>query len=432
MSEIQKLKSGLAGLLKKGFFHIAGTNVLNKVIAALTNILIARFLGKHNYGVFGAAFNVYNIFVIFSGLGMTGAILLFCSESRPENEKRAYYRYGIIGGFFASIVLSVGMLIYASFFELGIPESKVYIILLSLLPLIDFVMQYELIILRTQKMNKQYSLFLNLSSVTYFVFGCLGAYFWGISGTILGRYLSYAAVIILCYGKVTSFIKKDVANMVKLTSSNIRELWVYSIKNGLSSALNQILYLIDVFLISVLIKSPETVASYKVAVLIPEGLAFIPSSIMVFLIPIVAEHNKDIKWLKNNIRKLFLITGIMNLVISLLLIILAPYIISLLWGPEYLDSLTCFRILSINYFVMGTFRMSCTNILAVLRKVNFNLVLGIVSGILDVILDYVLIKNFAGEGAAWATLLTVIFISSISVPYLVYSLKKMEENSFNA
>ena len=123
MVEMQKkdvIKS-IRQLLKNGFFHITGSNVINKVIAVITNILITRTLGKQGYGVFSTAYNVYSIFVIFSGLGMYSAILLYCSEKRSDNEKRAYYIYGLRAGFAASILLSVGMALYAFFVPLGIP-----------------------------------------------------------------------------------------------------------------------------------------------------------------------------------------------------------------------------------------------------------------------------------------------------------------------
>jgi O-antigen/teichoic acid export membrane protein len=257
------------------------------------------------------------------------------------------------------------------------------------------------------------------------ILGCAGAVYFGITGTIIGRYISYAIVIIVTLYPAYPYLENRAKDALKLSRDKIRGLWSYSLKNGASSALNQILYLIDVALISALIKNPEVVASYKVSVLIPEGLSFIPSSLMVFLVPIIAEHNQDRNWLQRNTKKIFLYSGLMNLIISVVLFLLAPFIISLLWGTEYLDSVPCFRILSVNYFIMATFRMPCTNILAVLHKVNFNLGLGIASGVLDVILDYVLIKNFGAVGAAVATISTVVFISAFSVPYLIKSLREI-------
>lgn len=420
-----KIKEVLHKLFSKGFFHIAGSNIINRLITAITNILLARFLGKYDYGLFGAAYNIYSLFIIFSGLGMFSAILVYCSENREDNEKKAYYRYGMWSGFLASFLLSVIMFAYALFAPMGIPESKQYILLLSGLPLLDYIMQYLLVIFRSQKQNQRYAKYINIASISYLILGCTGAKYFGIIGTIVGRYISYAIVILVTLRPAYPYLNNKAKEAIVLSKDKIRELWSYSLKNGASSALNQVLYLIDVALIAALIKNPEVVASYKVAVLIPEGLSFIPSSLMVFLVPIIAEHNQDRNWLQRNTTKIFIYGGLMNLFISATLFLLAPFIITLLWGTDYMDSVPCFRILSINYFIMATFRMPCTNILAVLHKVNFNLGLGIASGVLDVVLDYVLIKNFGAIGAAVATISTVVFISSFSLPYLLKSLNRI-------
>lgn len=422
---MEKYKNALQSLINKGFFHIAGSTIINRLITAVTNILIARFLGKYYYGVFGTAYNIYSIFIIFSGLGMFNAILVYCSENRTAEGKKAYYRYGLGSGFIASIFLSVGMFLYAWFAPMSIPEAREYIIQLSVLPLLDYIMQYMLVVFRSQKQNKKYAKYINIASSSYLILGCAGAIYWGVTGTIIGRYISYAIVIVITIPSAYPFFVNKTKDTLKLSKEKIKNLWAYSLKNGLSSALNQILYLIDIALIVALVKNPEVVASYKVAVLIPEGLSFIPSSLMVFLIPIIAEHNQDGSWLRSKIKTIFLYSGIFNMLISIFLIIFAPIIITILWGPEYLDSVACFRILAVNYFVMATFRMPCTNILAVLHKVNFNLWLGIAAGILDIILDYVLINSFGAIGAAVATISTVLFISLFSMPYLISNLKKI-------
>ena len=421
-----KLES-IKKLFRTGFFHVAGSNVINKMVGAITNIMIARLLGKYNYGLFGTAYNAYGIFVIFSGLGMVNAILLFCSEKRPDEEKKAFYRYGLWAGFAATVVLSAAMFLYGRFAPLSIPDSRPAIQLLSLLPLFDYVMQYFFVVLRSQKLNQKFAFYNNCASITYLVFGLLGAKYVGITGTIVGRYISYIIVILLIYRDCSPYLHSKANEAVKLSRQKIHDLWTYSIKSGVNSALNQILYLIDVALIVKLIKDANAVAAYKVAVIIPEGLAFIPFSIMIYLVPIVAEHNKDRAWMKENIRKLFIYNGLFNLAITATLFVLAPYLITLLWGPEYLDGLACFRILTLNYFFMATFRMPCTNILNTLHKVNFNLTLGICASILDIILDYVLILKYSIVGAAVATISTVLFISLLSMPYLIASINKIPD-----
>lgn len=66
----QEIINKIKWIIDKGVFHILGTNVVNKVLAFFTNILIVRFLTKSEYGIFGYANNIISFFLLASGLGM--------------------------------------------------------------------------------------------------------------------------------------------------------------------------------------------------------------------------------------------------------------------------------------------------------------------------------------------------------------------------
>ena len=148
----------------------------------------------------------------------------------------------------------------------------------------------------------------------------------------------------------------------------------------MSNALSQILYLLDVYLIGVYIQDSQVIASYKAATLIPSALTFIPLGIITFIYPYFAENNLNYNWLKEKMIVLFKVLAAVNGAISLGLIILAPWIIKLLWGAEYMDSLASFRILAFNYFLSGTFRIPAGNILAMLKNVKVNLIVSVLAG----------------------------------------------------
>lgn len=84
-----------------------------------------------------------------------------------------------------------------------------------------------------------------------------------------------------------------------------------------------------------------------------------------------------------------------------------------------MDSIPYFRILSISYFFLGTFRIFSTNILGIFRKTTFNLFVAILTGIANIVLDFVLITHYSAYGAAWATLVVLILASVLSFPYLL-------------
>lgn len=415
-----KLKNIFVRLHRSGFVELVGANIANKIISALTIILITRFLGKYSYGVLGTALNAYSIFTIFSGFGMTAAIMVFCSEKIGEEEKGSYYRYGFFTGIAANIFLAVCMLCYSVFGRLAIEETKIYIIILSALLPLDYITQYFLIILRTRRSFKRYAIMQNISTVTYLLSGSLGAYFGGIIGAIIGRYISCLAMTVLSMREIHPLIR----DRSGLSRSKKCKLWEYSIKNGFSAAFNQIYYLIDIAFVAYLLTSPELVASYKVAVMIPEAMSFIPSAIMVYFLPSIIEHNDDGGWLKTNVFRIMFYSGIFHAVLSILLVVFAPVIISLLWGSEYADSVECFRMMSVSYFFLATFRKPCTNILAGLKKINFNLFISVAAAAFNIAMDYVLIRKYSSFGAACATFLTIVFISCISLPYMIYSIRR--------
>ncbi len=416
---INKLKI----LINKGLFHIFGTNIINNIVSFFTNIIIVRFLTKGQYGIFSYANNALSLFELVSGLGLISGLLQFCSEKRCETEKYSIYKCGIVIGFFFNCILFIGIFVYSKYGNIPISESAQYIKQLMFLPIFKFTFEFIITILRVNKKNKEYAYLLNINTVIYFMLACIGAYVFGITGTIMGRYIAY--LLSICIGFY--ICKYDIINIInanKLVSKLRKDLIKYSIICCGSNSISQLLYLLDVYLIGIFIKDSQVIASYKVATLIPTVLSFIPLSIMVFIYPYFAEKNTDYIWIKQQCVKILKILAVINAIISISLFVSAPYIISILWGKEYADSVIPFRILSINYFILATFRIPCGNILAMLRKVNVNFIISIVSGISNIILDIILIKRFGSNGAAIATLFVVIVSSLMAFPYLVQYLNK--------
>lgn len=418
---------GMKSLSKIGLFHVFGSYTINRVIAFITNTVIVRLLSKEEFGVFGSAYNVYSLFIILNGFGMINAVLLYCSEERGEQEKRSLYRYTLKWGFFSAVLLSAGMLLYGFYGRVGIQESSRYIIALSVLPLFDYVQQYILVFYRIRCDNKTFARLLTINTCAHFLFDCAGALMWGVGGTIAGRYLAYIVTIAVgtLVGKETF---KRAGKSTGLPATQKRDIWNYALKSGSASALNQIVYLIDIALISYLVSDAMVVASYKTAAMIPEALSFIPQSVIVTVLPYFARKQQDGEWVKDKSKKLFIGMAAMNFLISLFLWIMAPFIIEILWGEKYLDSVPYFRILSISYFFLGTFRLFSTNLLAIFHRVTFNFSISLLTGVSNILLDYFMVKKYGAIGAAWATLFTVVIASLCSFPYLIYVIKRKDSS----
>ena len=411
-------------MFKDGFFHILGSSFINKCIAFVTNILIVRFLTKHDYGVFTSAFNVFYIVFLFSGLGITSGILYFCSKNISRDEKTSYYNFSLKFGLFSELVLSIILLLYGLLADVGIEESRYYIIGLSLLPFAAFYFDYYSIILRAEKDNKKYALFLNLNSVFYAVFGVAGALLGGIWGTIIGRYVAYLISDLLG----ARFCRQYKSNWnTLLGKTDQSDLIRYSVKAGITSALNVILYRIDIYVITIVIADASILASYKVGTALPENVIFIPQCIMVYFLPVFIQNLADIGWIKRKTKEIYLFVGAVSLAIGVVMIVFAPLIIRIIWGEAYLDAVPCLRILSVSFIVLSTFRMTSTNILLALKRTGYTMFVSIISGLVNIILDVVMTIRYGSIGAAYATLIVTVFAAFLSFPYTLYIIYKTEK-----
>lgn len=415
-------------LFKKGLFHIVGSNFINKIIAFLTNIALVRILTKEEFGLFTSSFNVFWIIFLFSGLGLTNGMLYYCSQKRSEDSKANYYHYCYKFGNLINLGLSILLCLYGILIPFGIQEARPYIVMISAMPLVAYWYDYYSIVLRTQKENKKYSLLLNVNSILYAVFAITGSLVAGITGTIIGRYLAYILSAIMGYYFSRPFINPNKVTYKPFEREEVKSLYGYSVKAGLTSALNNILYLIDVYIIGIVIVNASVLASYKVGAQLPENMNFIPQSLMVFFLPIIIEHQNEKSWLKDKVKDLYLAMAGISLVISALLILLAPYIVKLLWGSQYLDAVPCFRILTLSFFFLSTFRLTSTNVLLSLGRPGYTLMVSVIAGIANIILDVTLTMAYGSIGAAYGTLLVTIIASLLSFPYVIYVIKNKEES----
>lgn len=424
---LNDIKKKLRVLSQKGLFHIFGTSVINKILAFATNIFVVNLLSKSDYGLLGYSNNILNIFLLFSGLGLTNGILQFCSENRSDDEKKGLYRYGIASGLLVNFVLSICILAFGMYGPIKIQEARIYIMMLCFMPIVQYLFEYISTVLRTKRMNKQFALVQNFNVTIYFVLSMLGAYKFGIIGVIIGRYISFIMTCILEI-VILKDIRVEIFNNIKISRNIKNEILKYSFICSASNSISQLLYLLDIFFIGLIIASETSIASYQVATLIPNALLFIPMNLMIFIYPYIAERREDRNWIKDKYLSLLKYLCIINVLLGMTLFICAPFIINVVWGQEYIDSIIPFRILSISYIISATLRIPAGNILSMIRKVKVNLWISIISGISNIILDIILIKLWGGIGAAIATLSVVIISSIIAVAYLFIYLNNKELN----
>lgn len=431
MDNVEKIKikalEAFAKAYKRGIINVFGAGVINKIFALLTNVMIVRLLSKSNYGIFSYALNIITIVIIFSSLGMDMTILQFCSEEKDTLKRQRIYKFSFYVGLLANIMVSVGVFIYSFLFPLSIPEGKAALAMISFLCIPQFLFSVIINFYRVELDNRRYGFTTNVNTICYCVGACIGAWILGIKGTIIGRYIAF--IIAAIYGGYFArYNIKEIFSSPRIKVKEGIELIKYGITIAITNAISQILYSLDVLLIGIVIGTTVSVADYKTATLIPFALNFIPSTLMMFVYPYFARNKDNKSWIKHNFKKMFLCLTPLNLFISFIGIVLAPIIIRVLFGAEYLSMVGCFRILMVSYFFSASLSIPAGNVLAMLRKVKVNLVLGVISSVFNIAMDLIMIKLYGSIGAAIATTSITLLSGILGMSFLVFYLSHGELN----
>ena len=75
-------------LFSRGFFHIFGANVVNKIVTFATNIAIVWFLSKDSYGIFSYANNIYSFASLVTGFGLLSGMFQLCTEKMARRREK--------------------------------------------------------------------------------------------------------------------------------------------------------------------------------------------------------------------------------------------------------------------------------------------------------------------------------------------------------
>lgn len=422
----EKVKTGVGKLKKTGFGHLFGSSVICKVLSFMSNVILIRIISKTDYGIYANADNLLGLFCIFEGFGMASTFLQFGSTSEGE-KKKAIWSFCFYFALGVQIILAIVIIGVSSSVKFSIPGTEVLLMLMAFLPIVRTIRDMQQIYLRTEFRNKEFAKSNTLSTVVTVLFACTFSLVFKTKGMILSSYLSGIVSIFylmikcnVAFPKIRNNLKiKDKLKLIKFAA-------VCVINNSTAS----IMYLLDTFVLGIVIASGDVTASYKVASKIPNALAFIPSCVMTYIYPYFAKHKDEKEWCIKNYMIVVVTFGVFNLCLSGMLIIFAPQIIDIIFGKVYLDAVIPFQLLCLNYFVYASFGTLSGQLLVSQEKLGFNTFTGIISSITNTALNLILIPKYSSVGAAVATVSVTIITSSLSTIFLVITLKKKNNNNY--
>lgn len=400
--------------------HLFGSSVINKIVSFLGNIIIVRLISKADYGVYSNANNILSFFCLLESFGMSTTLLQYGCVETGEKKKKIWEFCFTIATIF-NVLLCIAIFFTGMFAKFSIEGTGHILMLMSFLPLARSIGDLQRVYMRTEFLNKEYARTNNVSTIVTVVLTIILSYWMLVNGMILATYLSAIIVIIYICVKYKINIPKF---RIKVDKSLRKEIVNFSLISMLNNSTSSIMYLLDTFVLGVVVAQSVVTASYKVATTIPTALAFIPTCVMLYIYPHFAKKSNDTKWCMRNYKRVLFLFGGFNLCIVSVLFVFAPLFIRVIFGAQYLDVLIPFRILCINYFFHATFRTVPGQLLVTQKKLGFNTFVGFASSILNTILNLVLIPKYSAIGAALATFIVTFLFACMSTTYLYVVYKK--------
>ncbi len=421
-----KITAALRSLVSTGFFSVFFSTTFCKIVSFFGGMIIVRVLTKSEYGEYGYIMNCFGMLSILDDFGFYNAALQCCNESYQDTGKRdAYFVHGYMRGMTFTLVTCVALFFAPYFYPFRSVKTARITQMLCLYPLVKTTNSFLFVNLRTRMKNSLYAVSNAFHSVITYVVILPASYWIGVKGAVLSEYVIniLTMLFLIIVSRKSSCLSFSPSSINRSEKKSLAKL---AYGTQLNNGARQALALFDMFLIGIFVVDTEIISSYRVATTIPLALAFIPSALVIYIVPYFSRHRTDINWVKTNYYKLTLFNGIGNLIITVGLIATSPFLIPLIFGSQYTDAITCFCILMVGYFFSATFGVVYTNIIYTQRKVRINVIITVLSGIASCALNVLLIPRFGPIGASIAATAVNVFTACLNFGYMVYHLRRCE------
>jgi len=400
MNEPLKENAEKAEKLVKNSLWMFTAEGFSKIIALVTQIFAARFLGGEGYGIFSFAFAATGAFIVFIDTGL--GTFLTREVSRHPEKAPAYlhnvfalkWKLSLLMSLILAAALSMASLEYESLFSAAA---------IGLALMINGYTEMHLSVFRAFERMEIVSILMVAQRVLFFILG-LAVLLWGGDVVLFSSAFLLVSIIIL----IATWRQMAVRQGLKRTTHGrqlARKIFKESFPICGLILFTYIYFRIDAVLIFFLRGKLET-GWYSSAFKLIETLSWLIASIRFGVFPVLSKTFKEgsshfQKIWKETVRYLLLI----SIPISVGIILLASRILGLLYGTSFETAGPVLQIMALG------FPLWCLNDLAVYLLLSQNktrsvLQIAFGAAAFNVLLNFFLIPKWGMTGAAWAATLT--------------------------
>ncbi len=396
---MKALLNKFKALVSDGLLHILCGNYLTQGLGFIASIVAIRLItDKAEYASYLYADNIIAFANVFSGLGMSAAYVKYSTEHSPAGMDKAYFNYSFKWGGISQLVISVAIILGVyTFVDIPFAGAKEYIAVLSLLPLINFIIALNQSYNRAKIHNKFYATVGVVQTAVLLVSSVIFIKLFKVDGLLISRYVSVLVTVILSCKFIGKAFKGE--KPVLLDKPQKKEYTKTSLSLMMSNSLSWLMPIVETFLVNNIIADEVTSANFKTAGLIPAQLAIVSSSISIYFFPKLMQI-KDRNILKKEVTKVGLGTAGVVTLVTVAGMVLTPFIINILYGSQYADAVPLSYLLWVMRWANSAIRIIPLNMMIIVNEEKFNARMATASSLVQVVLDVVFIKAFGVAGVA--------------------------------
>lgn len=404
-------------MAKRTYFNdilsILGSNLTVTIANILAGIILSRVLGAAGFGLYSSIIVVPVIVIGFTQLGVRrSAIYHIGNKMYPEEQ--------IVSALFILLLytssLSILICGFVFFFSDSQPFDPLIIaVVLLTIPLLLMNVFAGGVFLGKEDIRRASIMNAGPTILTLF-FTVL--FVWALKLSVLGAFIaiSVANLLMLIYVYRIIIVKYRYTITWKYHENIIKSMVKLGIVNALAIFIMQLNYRLDILMLKKL-STLEQVGFYSLAMQIAEQLWHIPYAIESIVLSRSA-NSQDDQLMHRTVASIFRVSLLIALGAGVLIFFIAPFLIPLIFGVEYLSSVAMIQVVLPGILILVGFRILNSRLTG-MGKPQVAIYTFVPALIINFILNLFLIPRFGGIGAAWATNVSYALGSIIFV--MIYS-----------
>ena len=387
----------------------------NLGVGFLVTVVVARYLGPEDFGIFSYAISVAALFAAAGHMGLSG---LLVREILKKPDERGVTLGTTLGLKFIGMALGYTLLLFYAMAYEGVTSIEFTAVaiagaglLFKPLDIIDFWFQAFV--------QARYVTYARLTGLTVsavlkllFVFLGLGVIYFVVVNLIQAIAIAIAFIIVY---KIKSSLK---ITEWSFCWSKAKELF----NQGWVIYLGSIFAVINLKVDQVMLRwfeGSEAVGIYAVAAQLSEAWYFVPGAIVASFFPKLIKLKKENpEQFEKRLQQLFDLLFILAFGVAIVMTLLSEWLITLFFGAYYIDSASVL-VIHIWAAIFIFMRAAFSKWILIENALMFSLITQGAGALVNVVLNYFLIPKFGVQGAAWATLISYAISSFFSL--LIYS-----------